>query len=103
MRPCCSSSVGGFSFPVGPFAGSLFSNGFVQLVSISGGATVVSRPPMKNSASDPATAHPALLSALWNMLRLLLAADAQCRRQNVVREHADAGEDQRTGEESNQP
>src|ERR1035437_3684429 len=84
MRPCCSSAVGGRSFPVGPFEGSLFSNGFVQLVSISGGAIVVGNPPVKNKMSAPAIVQPALLSAFRNMANPLYAAASSDRAASAV-------------------
>jgi len=57
-----------------PLAGSWFSKGLAQLVSTRGGTTVVSRPPIKKSTREMATAQRALVSAFLNMIALLSAA-----------------------------
>src|SRR5512133_1895568 len=72
--------------------------GFDQLLSTNGGATVVSSPPMKNSASAATIAKPKLLSALLN-----IRAPPDHRRHDVVAERHDPAEDQDAREQSHHP
>src|SRR5437763_1344508 len=72
--------------------------GFDQLLSIIGGTTVVSRPPMKNNTSAATIAKLKLLSALPSIL-----APPDYRRHDVVRERDNAAEDQHPREEADQP
>src|SRR5215469_1070513 len=111
-RPSSSCAVYGLSLPVGPLAGSLLANGRAQLLSTSGGTTVVSSPPMKNRPSDAATANAALLSAFLNMTCSLcrhgrglglLVAGTDRGGHDVVQEQRDSREDQGSGEESHDP
>jgi hypothetical protein len=49
------------------FDGSSFEKGLAQVLSMSGGTTVVRMPPMKKMPSAAATANPKLVSAFCNM------------------------------------
>src|ERR1039458_3244614 len=69
-----------------------------QLLSTSGGTTVVSNPPMKNIPSARPTAQAALRSALLN-----ICFPPDYRRHDVVAEHHDSQEDHHAAEEAHQP
>src|SRR5205085_7757157 len=110
-RPLSSISVYGRSLPVGPFDGSLFSNGLDQLLSTSGGTTVVSRPPMKKKMSAATTKPMALLSVFCNMSVLLPSRRGgptyfcrpSDRGHDVEQESHNSAKDQRAGEEAHRP